>query len=113
MVSFKLEPEPKFWSEVVIKTTQGEGSFKMQFRHLDRVKLEGWLKKTQEQTGTSQQEIIASEVDAFMEVCIDWDIDGEEFSQEALTRLVKNYVRAGSAIVTSFTQGLMGGMEKN
>ena len=111
---FKLQPEPTFWADVKVKTTEGEQCFKMQFKHLDRIGYSDWLEAvTKIAKDLPQKTRVKKEVDLFMQVCCGWDVAETEFDRKALDLLVRNYLSAGSAIVVAYSEGIVGAQVKN
>lgn len=103
MSVFKLNPEPTFKCKVLIPRAgkiDGEITLNFQYFPLDELAI-------------IEKEIEGKPViDLMSKLVIGWDLP-DDFNEENLVMLLRNYPASASAIIKTYYQELMGNREKN
>ena len=94
---FKLQPNPTFRAKVAIPVP-GEASVKVEFefRHKPKDDLLGYLQATAGR----------EDLDVLLDVVVRWWEVDEDFSREALGKLLQNYPGSGPAIIGTYAKEL-------
>ena len=102
---FKLEPNPTFWAKVMIPVPGDEPiPVEMEFRHFSRKRLE-------EMREAESDKVIG--ISYCEQIVIGWRDVEQEFSRDALERLLDNWHGAGLAIFVAYHRELQQGRQKN
>lgn len=107
MAKFKLQPEPTFKAPVEIPVP-GDGLVKVNFtfKYRDRDAMKAFLAKV------SDPESQMTDEELIEEMCAGWELT-DPFERASIELLVKNYIRATSAIFDKYLDEHTKAREKN
>lgn len=104
---FKLQPNPTFKRDVTIKTADGDGKIKFEFKHKGRKALKAFY------DSLGEGETARPDAEALLELIADWSGADGKFSPEALDQLLDDYPTAAKSIFEEYNLGLFEGKAKN
>lgn len=102
---FKLQPKPTFWAKVPISIAGAPkpSPLDIEFKYLDRDELRKYIASLD---GREDDESLA-------EIVMGWKDVDDEFSPDALKRLLKNYPSAALSMVKTFVAEALEAKTKN
>ena len=104
---FALQPKPTFKSEVTIKSPDGEGKIKFEFKHRGKSALKEFFEPP------AAGEKALDDADLILDMAVGWEGVDEKFSPEAVGKLVDNYPSATKSVFDEYIRALVEGGQKN
>ena len=99
-MAFKLKPNPTFKAKVDIPVPgDKKQSIEFEFKHKDKDAFKEFIATVEK----------LPEVDVIMSIAVSWSGVDEEFSEDAVTLLIKNYHAAAQAIYRKYADELIQG----
>lgn len=104
MAKLKLVANPTFKAKVAIPVAgSAPVPVEFTFKHRTKAQLDEFIKSREK----------AADVDSFIEMVEAWDIEGEEYTKEAVETFLQNYIGAALATYRAYVDELVQAKVKN